>query len=316
MLVAALLSAFLAASAHAQEPGRTYRVGVLTLNREHLVQMPRDMLPRLAQSGFSEGRNLVFDIRVGLADQMPGLARDLATRSDVIVVVGISALLAAREATRTVPIVALTGANPVYYGWAQSLNRPGGNFTGIFLIGGVDDKRVERLHEAVPTARRIALLTTRIAGVPGSTPGFIAAMATGGVAIRIFYADRLEEYPAAFAAMREEGTEALVIIATPQFANDIEQLLALAWEARLPTACAEADMVRVRGCMLSYGENFPALRRGLADYVARILGGASPAEMPIEQPTHYEMAVNLRTARALGLTLPQTLLDLADEVIE
>jgi putative ABC transport system substrate-binding protein len=115
--------------------------------------------------------------------------------------------------------------------------------------------------------------------------------------------------------MREAGMEAVSIPAIPRFFGDIAQLLALAREARLPTACADVDLMRA-GCMLSYGSNLPALRRRLADYAVSILRGASPADSPIERPTQFELGLNLRTARALGLTLPQTLLDLADEVVE
>ena len=144
----------------------------------------------------------------------------------------------------------------------------------------------------------------------------IRPMANLGVAVRVFYADRQEEYSVAFAAMREAGMEAVAIASTPLYSGDIAQLLGLAREARLPTVCPDAAMVRDFGCMLSHGENFAAVRRRLGDYVARILRGESPAEMPIERITNFEVAVNLRTARALGLTLPQIIVDLADEVIE
>ncbi len=231
MLVAVLLSAFLAASAHAQEPGRTYRVGVLTLNRQQLVTKPRDMLPRLAQSGFIEGRNLILDVRFGLVDQLPELARDLAARSDVIVATGIYPIRAASEATRTVPIVYF-GFDPARMGLAQSLNRPGGNVTGI-MMGGGEGKLVELLHDAFPNARRIAVLFPR--GLAGGSEDLIAAMANVGVDVRLFYADRQEEYPVAFVAMREAGMEAVSIANTPLYFGDIEQLLALAREARLPT---------------------------------------------------------------------------------
>jgi putative ABC transport system substrate-binding protein len=314
MLIAALLSAFVAASAHAQDPGRTYRLGVLTMNRLNPEDLRRDMLPRLAQLGFSEGRNLIFDVRVGLADQLPGLARDLVARSDVIVVVGSDPLVAVGEATRTLPIVSF-GLDPTILGLAQSVARPGGNVTGLAMFNvDLDRKQLELLHEVVPEARRIAWLTRR-ASLGERRDDLIRVMADAGIDLHVFYADRAEEYSAALTAMREAGMEAMVIDGSPLFTGDRARLLALAQEARLPTACSQAVMVR-EGCLLSYGFNLPALRLRLADYVARIFSGTSPAEMAIEWPTQFQLVVNLRAARALGITIPPTLLARADEVIE
>jgi putative ABC transport system substrate-binding protein len=217
-----------------------------------------------------------------------------------------------------VPIVSL-GDDPtrLRLALAQSLSRPGGNVTGItVLLAEAERKQAELLHEAVPTARRIALLTRRASVAAGATrENMIPMMANVGIAVRLFTADRQEEYPAAFAAIREAGMDALLIDSATLFEADFAQLQALAMEARLPTACYDAGMVRA-GCLLSYGVNQPALRVRLAEYVASILRGTSPSEMPIEQVTQFEVAVNLRTARALGLTLPQTLLVRAHELIE
>jgi putative ABC transport system substrate-binding protein len=315
MLVAALLSIFVATSAHAQEPGRTYRVGVLTLGQTPIL---RDMLPPLAQSGFIEGRNLTVDVRFGPVDHLPGSARDLAARSDVIVALGGLALRAAREATRTVPIVTITD-DPVRMGLAQSLSRPGGNVTGIAMIGTeTERKSLELLHDAVPTVRRLAVLTDEaVEGWRAHRPGLTSALANVGVEVRPFTAHRFtqEEYPVLFAAMREAGMEALWIDATPQLIGGRAQILALAMEARLPTVCAYAEAVPV-GCMLSYSLNFASVRGRVGDYVARILRGEAPAEIPIERPMEFVVAVNLRTARALGITIPPALLVRATEVIE
>jgi putative ABC transport system substrate-binding protein len=318
MLAAALLSAFVAASAYAQaqaqEPGRTYRVGVLSMSRLTPETMRRDMLPRLSQLGFSEGSNLVLDIRVGgLDEQLPALARDLVAGSDVIVVVGQNPLVALGQATRTLPIVSY-GPDPTFMGLAQSLARPGGNVTGIHLIlAGIHSKEVEILHEAVPAARKIAVLTNG-----SDTSDFYdlltRAMANVGVDLRVFYARREDEYRAAFTAMREAGMEALMIDASPVFSGDGARLMALAQEARLPTACA-GDMVR-HGCMVNYATNLAAARARLADLVAAILRGASPGEMAIERPTEFVLVLNLRTARALDITIPPALVARATEVIE
>jgi putative ABC transport system substrate-binding protein len=167
MLVATLLSVFVAVNAHAQEPGRTYRVGVLTMNRQFAEATRRDMLPRLAQLGFSEGRNLIFNVSAGPYEELPGLARDLAARSDVIVVYGERGVIAAGEAVRTVPIVTL-GVDPTAVGLAQSLSRPGGNVTGI-TGGEVEPKRMELLHEC-PSSEQLGRMGAAANGGLGA-PG-------------------------------------------------------------------------------------------------------------------------------------------------
>jgi putative ABC transport system substrate-binding protein len=276
LLVAALLSVVVGASAHAQEPGRTYRVGMLGVTQ--LDALRRDMLPPLARLGFSEGRNLILEERVGIVEQLPAFARDLIARSDVIVTVGFSSLVATGATTRTLPIVAY-GPDQTFMNLAQSLARPGGNVTGIALfIGAIDHKEVEILHEAVPAAPKVAVLTAGAAGAGDRREDLIRAMANVGVDLRVFWAAREEEYPAAFTAMREGGMEALMIDASPQLIGDGARLLALAQEAHLPTACSGSDMAR-HGCMVNYTPNYAAARAHLADYVAGILRGTSPAEM-------------------------------------
>lgn len=296
---------------------RVYRLGELEPSAASLELTHSLTLPELAKLGFSEGRNLVLDGRVGDAATMPGLARELLlAHPDAIIATGPDATRAAHEATTTVPLV-MFGPDPVRYGWAASLAHPGGNITGVAILAvELDGKRLDLLHEAVPASRRVAALL--MPSVPGRQPSereMRAVAASVGVDLLTFDAIGPEDYPAAFAAMRAAAAQGLVIVANPTFYRDAASLAQLALEAGLPTVCEWAEMAQ-SGCMLGYGPNRPELRRRLAHFVARIFQGAAPGDLPIEQPTHYEFVINLKTANALGLTLPPSILARADEVIE
>jgi putative tryptophan/tyrosine transport system substrate-binding protein len=183
------------------------------------------------------------------------------------------------------------------------------------LAAQMDGKRAALLHEFVPAARRIAILTGR---PPRHAEGAKEAQRVArelGLETHVFYADEPADYVAAFAGMRTARSEALVIISAPDFFRDAALLSRLALETGLPTVCEWASMAH-DGCLIGYGPNYAALWRRPADYVARILRGAKPGELPIEQPTLFEYAINLKTAKALGLTIPHNQLVLADEVIE
>ena len=201
-------------------------------------------------------------------------------------------------------------------GLANSLARPGGSATGVAMMAAeLDGKRASLLHEFVPAARRIAILTGR---PPRHAEGAAEAQRVAGelgLETDVFYADEPTDYAAAFAGMRTARSEALVIISAPDFFRDAALLSRLALEASLPTVCEWASMAR-DGCLIGYGPNFAALWRRPAEYVARILRGDKPGELPIEQPTLFEFAVNLKTAKALGLTVPESALQRADEVFE
>ena len=249
---------------------------------------------------------------------MPELAREaIATKPDVVIAVSTVAILAVKEASSTVPIVmSFIGEDPVAKGVANSFAQPGGNVTGVAMLAAqMDGVRASLLHEFVPAARRIAILTGR---PPRHAEGAEEAQRVAkklGLETDVFYADDPADYPAAFAGMRTARSGALVIISAPDFFRDAALLSRLALEAGLPTVCEWASMAR-DGCLIGYGPNFDALWRRPADYVARILRGAKPGEMPIEQPTLFEFAINLKTAKALGLTIPEASLLRADEVIE
>jgi putative ABC transport system substrate-binding protein len=275
-------------------------------------------LSQLAERGFVEGRNLVVDIHVGTAEQMPALAQELvAAGPDVIMALSDWAVYAAREATKSIPIVASPmGDDPVVVGVAESWARPGGNVTGVTLIAPeLEVKRLGLLREVVPSARRIAMLSMhREVTEPGEGP-IRETVARLGMQLVEPYIDRPDEFDQAFAAMRSAAAEALVIVPVPEFAEHHAEMARLAVEAGLPTVCGGRSAAE-QGCLIGYGPDFAELRRRAVDYVARIFRGASPAELPIEGPTHYEFAVNLKTAKELGLTIPPSILARADEVIE
>ena len=295
---------------------KVWRLGVLSLVNN--PAMHNAALSQLAERGFVEGRNLVVDVRVGTAEQMPALARELvAAGPDVIMAVSDWAVHPARKATKSIPIVASPmGADPVAVGVAESWARPGGNVTGVTLTAPeLEGKRLDLLREVVPAARRIAvLLMHREVTEPGEAR-MRAVAATLGIQLVELYVGGPDEYHQAFASMRSAGAEALVITPMPEFREHIKELAALAVEAGLPTVCGGGRSAE-QGCLIGYGPDFAELRRRAVDYVARIFRGASPAELPIEGPTHFDFVINLKTAKALGLTVPPLILARADEAIE
>ena len=208
------------------------------------------------------------------------------------------------------------GRDPVAAGLAESWARPGGNVTGVTATAPeLEIKRLDLLREIVPTARRIAVLSMHQEDTePNRAPERAVATRLGLQLIELYVGGR-DEYHAAFAAMRSAGAEALAIEPMPEFGEHAEELATLAVEAGLPTVCGGRHTAE-QGCLLGYGPDFAELTRRAADDVARIFGGAAPGELPIEGPTHFEFVVNLKTAKALGLTVPPTMLDLANEVIE
>jgi len=303
--------------ARAQSPERVYRLGILALTAGSERGIREVTLPELAKLGFVEGRNLVLDGRSGAVAALPGLASELlATRPDAIITIGGRPTIAMRAATSSVPIVMYTD-NPVALGLAASFARPGGNVTGVaIMVLELHGKRLELLLEAAPAVRRVAvLLNTHSPSMTEAERIMRVVAASAGIELIVFTAADAGDYPSAFAAMRAAGAEALVIGSDPRFAADAAPLADFARAARLPTSCEWPGNTR-DGCLLGYGPETTALRRRMAHQLARIFRGAAPGEMPIEQPTNFELAINLATARALGLTIPPALLARADEVIE
>ena len=317
MLVAAISVLLSGAPPPAGAQVKTYRLAVFSISVVSVDNTRTLTLPMLEKFGFAVGRNLEIVSRVGPPDRMPALMREiLGAKPDVILAVGGEAIRAARSATDSVPIV-IFGPDPVQLGVTDNISRPGGNVTGILILATqLDAKRLALLHEAVPPGRRLAALVNPTS--PNREPSerlMRAAAAAAGIDLAIFHAAGPSDYGTAFAAMRNAGIGAVVITANPEYFRDTAEILRHALQARLPAACQWQEMAAA-GCMLSYGPNLTRMRERAAYYIARIFEGARPSDLPIEQPSQVEMAVNLKAARLFGIAVPQSLLVRAEHVIE
>jgi putative ABC transport system substrate-binding protein len=314
VLICAVLAALSPRYAEAAE--RIWRVGVLAPVDDGIVRSV--ILPYLATRGFVEGRNLVIDFRVGTAEQMPELAQALVgDKPDVIIAISDWALHPARAVTRIIPIVATPmGTDPVRAGVAESWAHPGGNVTGVCLIAPeLEIKRLSLLREALPSVHRIAVLSNHRKVVEAGLLPMRKAAAEVGLELVEIWVESPNEYATAFAVMRVAGAEALVIVPTPELYRDTEQLGALAAKARLPMIGGFRESAQ-GGLLIGYGPSLRELGRQAAGYVERILNGGQAGELPFQGPTHLDFAINMKTAKALGLTIPPYLLVGADEVIE
>jgi len=319
-LAGTLLAAPLAAEA--QQAGKVHRIGYLTgglsTDRPHLIEAFRQGLREL---GWVEGQNIVIEYRYaeGRFDRLPDLAAELVRlKVDIIVAVATPASAAAKNATGTIPIVGISLGDPVGTGLIASLARPGGNVTGVSYSVGVETigKGLELLNEIVPNVRQVAILSNP--GNPLHAPAVrdvkVAARSLG-VQLQLLEARGPTEFDGAFAAMAKERVGGLLVVADTMFNLHRARLVELAAKSRLPAAYGTRDAVEAGGLM-SYGPSLPDLFRRGATYVDKILKGAKPADLPVEQPTKFELVINLKTAKALGLTIPPSLLGRADEVIE
>jgi putative tryptophan/tyrosine transport system substrate-binding protein len=295
---------------------RIWRVGVLTPVDDGIVRTV--MVPYLATRGFVEGRNLVVDFRIGTAEQLPDLAKALVgDKPDAIIAISDWALYPARAATSTIPIVAAPiGVDPVGAGIAESWAHPGGNVTGVCLIAPeLEMKRFSLLREALPSVHRIAMLSNHRKVIEAGLLPLGKAAADAGLELVQIWIESPNEYAAAFDAMRGAGVEALLIVPTPELYRDTEQLSSLAAKARLPTIGGFRESAQ-GGLLIGYGPSLKELGRQAAGYVDRILNGAQAGELPFQGPTRFDFAINMKTAKALGLTIPPSLLVGADEIIE
>jgi putative ABC transport system substrate-binding protein len=314
-LAGGLLAAPLAAEG---QPGsKVHRVGYLSTSGRVFESFRQG----LRELGYVEGQNLLLDVRLahGRLDRLPALAAELVRmRPDVIAAVSSPAIRAIKHATTTIPIVmAFIGEDPVRLGIVENFARPGGNITGVAMIAEeLTGKRVVLLREMLPRATRIAVLTQ--IGHESAASQTKAAQETAkslGVEIDVARVHDSREYEAAFAAIVKQRTSGLFVVSNPTFFGDQERLAALATKHRLPMMCEWREMAEA-GCLMAYGPIITDLYRRAAGYVDRILKGAKPADLPVEQPTKFELVINLKTAKALGLTIPQALLQRADQVIE
>ncbi len=320
MMGGGLLAGPLAVSARAQQPGKVYRVGILS---QVVRPAPSDrssvamlLATALQQLGYAEGQNLIIEWRFaeGKRDRLPGLARELVQlRMEVIVAISNEPIRAAKDATQTIPIVML-GGNVVREGFVASLARPGGNITGVVISEtGLAPKRLQLLKEAIPRATRIAMLAPGEEDYRVQLQEAEKAAASLGVTLVVIEV-RAADYERAFASMAAGRATALFVMSSTQLNRDRARIITLAAKHRTPAIYQWHEQVE-EGGLMAYGSSVSGLSRRMASYVDRILKGASPAELPVEQPSTYELVINLKTAKALGLTIPPSLLLRADEVL-
>jgi len=306
------------------QPGPVRSIGWLSL-RSPDTQTEKSVVAAfrqgLSQTGFVEGKNLAIEFRFGEGnyDRLPALAADLVKRQVALIVTSGGTQLAriAQAATTTIPIVFAAAGDPVQEGVVKSFNRPGGNTTGTYLMNnGLGPKRLEVIRELVPNVRAIGFLVN--SNGP-TTEGQIRLMRTAAEAVatqvQVLEASNAAEIDAAFAALAARRVDALVMGADPLFQVHLDQVIALAARYRIPTIYEWPEFVKAGG-LVAYATDRIEMLRQLGVYAGRILNGAKPAELPIMQPTKFDLAVNLKTANALGLKIPESFLRLADEVIE
>jgi putative ABC transport system substrate-binding protein len=312
-------------AAEAQQAAKVARIGYLATNLAaipHLLEAFRQGLRDLA---YAEGRNVVIEYRSaeGKLDRLPALAAELvALKVDVIVTGGgTPAALAAKQSTGTLPIVSIAVGDPVKSGLVTSLARPGGNVTGLSMLGTAElvGKRLELLTQAVPGVSRVAVIWQ-----PGAfgertekdilKSAEVAARALG-VRLQFVEARVSADFDRAFSDMTRARAGALAVTGSPMFTTERRRLVDLAAKNRLPAVYELREDVDAGGLM-AYGPNWADLYRRAATYVDKILKGTKPADLPVEQPTKFELVINMKTAKALGLTIPQSLLGRADEIIQ
>jgi putative ABC transport system substrate-binding protein len=274
----------------------------------------------LAETGYVEGENVALEYRWAEDhyDRLPGLAADLVARKvKVIATASVPSALAAKNVTSSIPIVFISGDDPVATGLVASLARPSGNLTGMsFLTIELDPKRLELLSDMVPRATEVALLVNpNLSGVERQMREVGEAARTRGLRLSILKAGTEREIDVAFATLGQLHAEALLVGSDPFLTSRREQLVSLAARAAVPAICALREDT-IAGGLISYGTSLPAVFRRAGVYTGKILNGVEPADLPVEQPTRFELVVNLNTAKALGLTVPPSILARADGVIE
>jgi len=309
-------------AARAQQPAMPV-VGFLnSLGQNDRPNLPAAFRRGLGEAGHVDGRNVAIEYRFAenRLDRLPALAADLVSRKvNVIVATGGGAsILAAVAATRTIPIVFTTGGDPVQLGYVASLNRPGGNVTGVSWFHGlVAGKGLGLLHELVPKAALVALLANpKLPETARMQSDAQEAARVLGLELLVLNASTASEIDAAFATMRQRRVGALLAGADPFFSSRRQQIVALAARDAIPAMYLGNREFVEEGGLMSYGNDTADSYRRAGVHVGRILNGASPADLPVDQATKFELVVNVKAAKAIGLTIPESFLARADEVIE
>ena len=309
------------------QPAQLPRIGILSPGRGELPDSTLTMLNAFVQGlrelGYTEGQNIVIERQYAEwnSDRLHALAADLIGRKvDAVVAVSTTAARAARQATGTIPIVAIGMADPVADELVASLARPGGNVTGTTFIGPeLIAKRLQLLREVVPGLSRVAALWHPNAYSERTMAGVVneieVAARTLGMQLQLVPAVTPDDFAGAFAAMTRERAEALIVLPSPMLFGEYRRIVKIAASSRLPAMGAAREFADFGG-LIAYGANLPDLARQTAPYLDKILKGAKPADLPVEQPVKFELVVNLKTARELGLTISREFLLLADDVIE
>ena len=318
-VLAASLGPSAALPGMAQQPGKVFRIGVLSPAELSATKIFHAFREGLRDLGYIDGQNTTIEYRLAAGDisRLPAMAGELVRLPvDVIVTDSQKAAMVAHEATRTIPIVGATlGPEPVAAGLAASLAHPGGNVTGSSGFGvELSGKRLQLLKEVLPAISRVAVLWNP-ADPEVMRRATVEAARTLGLELRTIEVATPDQISAGFEAAATGGTEALAVLADAMFWNQRTRMVALAAKHRMPAIYPEREYVDDGG-LLSYGQDIPDSFRQAAGYVDKILKGAKPGDLPIQQPTRFDLVVNLKTARALDFTIPPSILARADEVIE
>ena len=317
--MAAIVGSLLAAprAGRAQEAGKTYTVGLVSIGTDPgQSSLWQSFVDGMRERGYVEGRNLVVKRAFGNSDRLAGMLAELvAARVDAIVTTGPRETRTARRATATIPIVMTFVEDPVAEGFVKSLAQPGTNVTGLTsLVPGLSQKYVELLSEALPTARRFGVVATRDP-VPESRHELEAAVKARGLTMSLLVVSEPVDFDTALARAKRDGVTGIIAPVDGVTFLHRRALVEAALKHRLPGIYWAREYGEAGG-LLTYGAGLADLRRHAAIYVDKILRGARPADLPIEQPTKFDLVINLKTARTLGLTIPPSLLVRADQVIE
>ena len=273
----------------------------------------------LSEADYVEGKNVAIEYRwaEGRYDRLPAMASDLVRRQVAVIAANSPGAVAAKALTKTIPIVFSTGTDPIALGFVDSLNRPGGNLTGVYFFSAdMEAKRMGLLHELVPAATTVAvLLNPTYPNFDVQTKEVQEAARMLGLQIQILHASTEQEIEAAFASLAQWQGRVLLIGADAFFNNQHAQIVALTARYAVPAIYEQREFAEAGG-LVSYGTSLPNAYRQVGNYAGRILKGEKPTDLPVVQSTKFELAINLKTAKALGLSVPPTLLATADEVIE